>query len=141
MDIGIRYPLLLRFKPDRSVELMRSFGRGQVGVIKTDWTYALGRQRVLKGLTLVLALLVGPYARAGLPFQTDDPEPVGFRHYEAYLFGTFDRAGGGTFLGVPAVEFNWGAAPNLQVHIIMSGCLPVSERCLWDWRCGARRQV
>ena len=76
---------------------------------------------VLKSLLLMMALSLRPYARAGPAFQTDDPEPVGFRHYEAYLFGTFDHAGGATFSQVPAVEFNWGAAPNLQVHIIVPG--------------------
>ena len=86
---------------------------------KTGCAHVLGRGWVLKGFTLVFALLVGPYARAGPPFQTDDPDPVAFRHYEAYLFGTFDHAGGSTFSEAPAAEFNWGAAPNLQVHIIV----------------------
>jgi len=27
------------------------------------------------------------FAWAGPPFQTDDPEPVDFRHYEFYVFG------------------------------------------------------
>ncbi|HYM74436.1 MAG TPA: transporter [Candidatus Dormibacteraeota bacterium] len=70
---------------------------------------------------LLLAFVACPRAYAGPPFQTDDPEPVGFRHYEAYLFGTFDRAAGSTFSQLPAMEFNWGAAPNLQVHMILPG--------------------
>lgn len=90
-------------------------------MIKTDRAHALGLQWILKGLTLVLALLVNPYARAGPPFQTDDPEPVSFHHYEAYLFGTFDRVGASTFSEVPSAEFNWGAAPNLQIHVIVPG--------------------
>lgn len=72
-------------------------------------------------LLLIIAFIACPYAYAGPPFQTDDPEPVAFRHYEAYLFGTFDRAGGSTFAQMPATEFNWGAAPNLQVHMILPG--------------------
>jgi hypothetical protein len=72
-------------------------------------------------LAFLFAVLLNPLSWAGPPFQTDDPEPVAFRHYEAYLFGTFDRAAGSTFSQVPAIEFNWGAAPNLQVHMILPG--------------------
>ncbi len=58
-------------------------------------------------------------ALAGPPFLTDDPEPVKWRHFEAYLFGTADRGPrGGAFVG-PAFEFNVGAAPNLQLHVIV----------------------
>ena len=90
-------------------------------MIKARCGYALRHEWVLKSLLLMMALSLSPYARAGPPFQTDDPEPVGFRHYEAYLFGTFDHARGATFSQVPAVEFNWGAVPNLQIHLIVPG--------------------
>jgi hypothetical protein len=67
---------------------------------------------------LLLAVLVKP-AFAGPPFQTDDPAPVPFGHYEFYVFGAMD----GTPVEVdsvgPAVEFNWGAVPNLQIHVIL----------------------
>jgi hypothetical protein len=59
-----------------------------------------------------------PDAWAGPPFLTDDPEPVPFRHYEAYLFSMLDRASDGYGAAVPAFEFNIGAAPNLQLHVI-----------------------
>ncbi len=58
-------------------------------------------------------------AFAGPPFQTDDPEPVPLHHYEAYLFGTFDRFAGDTYSQLPAFEFNIGAAPELQLHIVV----------------------
>lgn len=58
-------------------------------------------------------------AGAGPPFQTDDPQPVEFRHIEAYLFGTTDHADADTFSTAPGFEFNVGAAPNLQLHIIV----------------------
>jgi hypothetical protein len=58
-------------------------------------------------------------AQAGPPFQTDDPTPVDLGHYEAYIFGTVD----GTPVEVdpvgPAFEFNWGALPNIQLHVIL----------------------
>jgi hypothetical protein len=73
-----------------------------------------------KIVTLALfALLPSLAALAGPPFQTDDPEPVDFRHYEFYTFGAVD----GTPVEIdptgPAAEFNWGAAPNLQLHAIL----------------------
>ncbi|MDQ2774132.1 MAG: transporter [Acidobacteriota bacterium] len=66
---------------------------------------------------------------AGPPFQNDDPEPVDFRHYEFYVFGAtagspveHDPVG-------PAIEFNWGAAPNLQLHAVLpfGGILPSND--------------
>jgi hypothetical protein len=57
---------------------------------------------------------------AGPPFQTDDPDPVPFHHFEAYAFSLSDGTrAGGTSLEFPAYEMNWGAAPNLQLHIIL----------------------
>ena len=60
-------------------------------------------------------------AFAGPPFLTDDPEPVQFHHYEAYVFSTVDRSNGSTFAQIPAFEFNIGAARNLQLHIVVPG--------------------
>ena len=58
-------------------------------------------------------------ALAGPPFLTDDPEPVPLHHWEAYLFSTWDATPGGTSIGGPAVEFNLGAAPELQLHLVV----------------------
>jgi hypothetical protein len=69
-------------------------------------------------LTLTACVLAIP-AYAGPPFQTDDPVPVDLHHWETYLFGTFDHATGSTFAFLPGVEVNYGAAPNLQLHIIV----------------------
>ncbi len=68
-----------------------------------------------------VALLFSSAAFAGPPFQTDDPEPVPFHHYEAYLFTVVDHSGGETLSALPAFEFNVGAAPNLQLHLIVPG--------------------
>jgi hypothetical protein len=87
--------------------------------IKLKPILAIGREWRLKYILMAITLFGSQYASAGPPFQTDDPEPVAFRHYEAYIFGTFDSAGGFAFAQMPAMEFNWGAAPNLQVHMIL----------------------
>ena len=58
-------------------------------------------------------------ALSGPPFQTDDPEPVEFRNYEFYTFASSDRTPVETDTLGPAAEFNWGAVPNVQLHIIV----------------------
>ncbi len=58
-------------------------------------------------------------AFAGPPFLTDDPEPVPFKHWEAYLFSTLDATPGQTDASGPAFEFNVGALPNLQLHSVI----------------------
>ena len=68
---------------------------------------------------LLLLLLSTANLWAGPPFQTDDPEPVDFRHYEFYVFGGTDGTPVETDPLGPAFEANWGAVPNLQLHIIV----------------------
>lgn len=60
-------------------------------------------------------------ACAGPPFQTDDPEPVDYHHFEMYAFTLVDSTGsaGGTVFAAPAYEVNYGAAPNLQLHLVL----------------------
>jgi hypothetical protein len=70
-------------------------------------------------IALVCAGLWPSATLAGPPFQTDDPEPVDFRHYEIYAFGTADATGVEADTSGPAVEFNWGVFPNVQLHIIV----------------------
>lgn len=76
-------------------------------------------------LWAILAFAMGlpVSALAGPPFATDDPEPTDLGHYEIYLF-----AGGagarGDWGGAGGVDFNYGAAPDLQLTAV----LPVA----WD---------
>ena len=70
--------------------------------------------RVFFGAGLFAAL-----ALAGPPFQTDDPEPIDFRHYEFYTFATSDGTALETDTFGPAIEFNWGALPNVHLHMIV----------------------
>lgn len=79
----------------------------------------MGRKSALLGSVAVALLILSLPAFAGPPFQTDDPEPVDFHHYEAYAFGTWDHTGGATNAILPGFEFNVGAAPNLQLHIVV----------------------
>jgi hypothetical protein len=77
------------------------------------------RVRLLFTCILLLSLPCAPTAQAGPPFLTDDPETVLFRHYEVYCFSTLNRTGFQSQGNAPAVEFNMGAIPNLQLHAIV----------------------
>lgn len=65
-----------------------------------------------------IALQLAPEMRAGPPFLTDDPEPVDLHHWEAYLFGQGDRTVDANSVTGPAIEFNYGIAPNTQFHLL-----------------------
>jgi hypothetical protein len=76
----------------------------------------------MRRAALALAFLTAIPALAGPPFQTDDPDPVDFHHFEMYVFELSDSTGknaGGTSLEVPAYEVNYGAAPSLQLHLVL----------------------
>jgi outer membrane putative beta-barrel porin/alpha-amylase len=57
-------------------------------------------------------------AYAGPPYFTDDPEPVDFHHWETYIASQYLHANATVSATLPHVELNYGAAPNLQLHII-----------------------
>ena len=91
-------------------------------------------------IAALLTVALSSTARAGPPFLTDDPEPVAWRHFEAYLFGTADRGPGGSAFVVPAFEFNVGAAPNLQLHVVVPAAYVTPGRAwgLGDIELGAK---
>ena len=73
-------------------------------------------------LTLFLLLMLAVsklWGQAGPPFQTDDPVPVDYGHYEFYVFGSADGTPAEIDSLGPAFEFNWGALPRLQLHLIV----------------------
>jgi hypothetical protein len=65
------------------------------------------------GFGLMLALTANQ-AAAGPPFVSDDPEPTDYQHFEIYSFttGTTTRDG---VAGQSGIDFNYGAAPDLQL--------------------------
>src|ERR1035441_2622446 len=76
-----------------------------------------------------LALLVSAStsALAGPSFQTDDPEPIEFRNYEFYMFAASDGTPVETDIFGPALEFNWGALPNVHIHVIIPAATILPE--------------
>jgi hypothetical protein len=70
-------------------------------------------------VAVCLELMPATRAPAGPPFLTDDPEPVEYQHWEAYLFTLGDRSGGGYTVEGPAAEVNYGVLPDTQLHLIV----------------------
>lgn len=64
-------------------------------------------------------VLAGASAFAGPPFRTDDPVPVEFQHFEINLLSLGTQTTGGWAGVLPGLEVNYGALPNLQLHMII----------------------
>lgn len=72
----------------------------------------------IAALLAVIALTASARAIAGPPFITDDPEPVAYGHWEVYAFSAGAHGPGDTSGFGPSIEVNYGALPNLQLHVI-----------------------
>ena len=71
-------------------------------------------------MSAVTALLFMPrQVLAGPPFITDDPEPVDYQHWEINIFSTAARGGSETSGAAPGLEVNYGALPDVQLHVII----------------------
>jgi hypothetical protein len=70
------------------------------------------------GVFLVCAGVGAPLpAAAGPPFLTDDPEPVDYAHWEIIGFSLATMVHGDSAGILPGVEVNYGALPNVQLHV------------------------
>lgn len=83
----------------------------------------MGRMRgneplLLLPFFLCLVPVLAGTAFAGPPFVTDDPEPVEHRHWEIYLASQHAKDKDGWSGTAPHFEVNYGALPNLQLHLI-----------------------
>jgi hypothetical protein len=72
---------------------------------------------IARGACVFLLLLAGA-AEAGPPYFSDDPQPTDYRHYEIYLFSGGSAARGGSD-GAFGIDFNYGAAPDLQITAVL----------------------
>jgi hypothetical protein len=71
------------------------------------------RTRSGVGAGVVLVLLTQS-AIAGPPYVSDDPEPTDYQHFEIYTFTSGTTTRDGT-AGQSGIDFNYGAAPDLQL--------------------------
>jgi hypothetical protein len=76
----------------------------------------MGKIRMAAAAALLLA--VSAPAKCGPPFFTDDPEPVERGHWEFYLASQYLRNGAGAAGAAPQAEVTYGAAANLQLHLV-----------------------
>jgi hypothetical protein len=70
-------------------------------------------------LLAILILLNIQSAYAGPPFDTDDPEPVSFKHWEYYISSMNNFQPGARSGTAPHVELNYGLIQNVQVHLLL----------------------
>src|ERR1700683_2726912 len=82
--------------------------------MKPDW-----KRHACVCAFLLLLCAAMPALAQGPPYQTDDPVPVDFQHYEFYIFGSADGTPVEMDSTGPAFEFNWGALTRLQLHAIL----------------------
>ena len=82
-------------------------------------TGAVGQQGLRLLLLALMAISAAVCWAQGPPYQTDDPVPVDYGHYEFYIFGSADGTPVEMDATGPAFEFNWGAIPRVQVHAIL----------------------
>lgn len=104
-----------------SAEDIRIRPPGQIVWQRTSLT-----MRVLLSLVsaTVLAALARP-AIAGPPFVSDDPEPPPYHQFEIYTLNNGTNKRDGTD-GETGVDFNYGAAPDLQLTATLPACFSQS---------------
>ncbi len=76
------------------------------------------RNKVIAYL-LIIFVAINNKLIAGPPFNTDDPEPVEYRHWEFYILSIHTiqpNLFSGTF---PHFETNYGVIPNMQLHLLL----------------------
>src|ERR1700676_2508584 len=70
--------------------------------------------RKAKIIVVAMAALARP-ALAGPPYVSDDPQPTDYKHFEIYTFSSGTATRGDVGGGASGVDFNYGAAPDLQL--------------------------
>jgi hypothetical protein len=83
---------------------------------------------------LLAALLVGARvpALAGPPYQTDDPEPTAYRHFEIYSGSQYAHDPDSLSGTLPFLELNYGLMPNVQFSV--SGALTANQGTGQPWK-------
>lgn len=102
------------------------------------------RGRDLSIILVACGLACAPFpALAGPPFITDDPEPVEYQHSEFYIASLLTSVSDGKSGTLPHIEYNYGVAPNVQLHILVpyafsSPAGGVTERGVGDTELGIK---
>ena len=102
---------------DRLVEALRLVwnARGAADVVEKAERLMIGHSPRSRLTVFLLFMLTASRVWAqGPPYQTDDPTPVDYHHYEFYVFGTVSSTPLETDPVGPAFEFNWGLFPTCR---------------------------
>lgn len=86
---------------------------------------------IVAGLTVV-----GGLAWAGPPYLTDDPQPVPLHHWELYVASQSEIAAHSGAATLPHIETNYGAAPGLQLHLIVPAAFAWTSGSNSSWGLG-----
>lgn len=70
-------------------------------------------------LFCLIILLPNKISFGGPPFNTDDPDPVNFKHWEYYVSSINNHQQSVWSGTLPHFEINYGLVPNVQVHLLM----------------------
>jgi hypothetical protein len=83
----------------------------------------------LCGVIIVLIAAM-PKAMATLPFLTDSAVPTAYKAFDIYFYSTFDKENIGKNFQIPALELDWGFAPNFEVdfNVPYIGFIPENNR-------------
>ena len=102
--------------PTRSRQVPAAFTRGSCAVLSID---RVPLPLAVLILAVVLELTAAP-ALAGPPYQTDDPDPTDYRHFEMYIFTTYENdvaPSRQVGANLPSLEVNYGLMPNVQFSV------------------------
>jgi len=72
----------------------------------------------IKAISLFI-ILIASNAFAGPPFNTDDPVPVDFLHWEFYIASSYQFGKYDDNATLPHFEMNYGAVHDVQLHLLI----------------------
>jgi hypothetical protein len=67
---------------------------------------------------IILVIILTTKIWAGPPFDTDDPEPVDYLHWEFYLSSAMEFQHSESNLTLPHIEINYGVIKDVQLHFL-----------------------
>ena len=76
------------------------------------------KEQTLLGGFFLLSFSLSAAAWAGPPFQTDDPEPVEYGHWEIFFAAAYIRVPGIGFGTGPQFDINYGFVPEAHVNLV-----------------------
>jgi hypothetical protein len=97
---------------------------------------SLRRNRIAGFLFLIALLLSSSVSLAGPPFLTDDPVPVDRGHWEINNYVAGSLANGASVGVAPGVDANYGAAQNLQLHLLVPAAVAQINGMSTQWGLG-----